>query len=165
MAFGGHLSRLLFFSLWVFSIIAIIMTIKMIVKSGKTIGIDIGIVALIFLIGSISLHLIMIYFYFGVYVPEYNQSFFLEKEFYKTNVPIILFSLIISTFYFIKAKKTKDFISSLGQSTTLFVISNTYFIILISLGFSYIIALFGLIFYVLIKNIIKRKRKNRSKLF
>ncbi len=165
IAFGGHLSRLFFFSLWLFSIIAIITGIKMVIKSGKSIGIDIGIVALIFLIGSIILHIFITYYYFGIYLPYYNkQPFFLEKEFYEVNIPIILFSLIISVVYFIKTRKIIDFISCLGQSTTLFVILNIYFIIMIFLGFSFTTTLGGLILYLLIKNLIikKYKKKNQS---
>lgn len=156
--FGGHFSRLFFFSLWIFSIMAIIMGLKMIVKSGKSIGIDIGIVALIFLIGAIIVHLFMIYFYFWIYLENYKQSFLFDVDFYKTIVPILLFSLIISILYWIKAKRMKrSLIACFGQSTTLFLIANTYFIVMLSLGISYLVALIGLIFYGIIKNIYNKK--------
>lgn len=162
LLFGGHLSRLFFFGLWIFSIMGIIMGLKMIVKSGKSIGIDIGIVTLIFLIGTIIAHIFIVYFYFWIYLSNLKGSFFFDIEFYKTIVPIILFSLTISILYFIKAKKLKkNLITSLGQSTTLFIISNIYFIVLLSLGISYLTALVGFIFYVIIKNVYNRKKRKK----
>ena len=159
--FGGHFSRLFFFSLWLFSIMGIIMGLKMIIKSGRSIGIDIGIVTLIFLIGTIIAHLFMIYFYFWIYLDNYNQSFLLDINFYKTIIPIMLFSLTLSILYFIKAKKIKkSLITCFGQSTTLFLICNTYFIVMLSLGFSWTITLIGYILYVSIKNIYNRKKSS-----
>jgi hypothetical protein len=162
IVFGGHLSRLFFFSLWLFSIMAIIMGLKMIIKSGKSIGIDIGIVTLIFLIGTTIIHLFMIYFYFWVYLENIKQSFLFKLDFYRTIIPILLFSLTLSMFYWIKAKKMKkDLVTCFGQSTTLFLIANSYFIIMLSLGVSYLTSLIGIILYVIFKNIYNRKKRKR----
>lgn len=150
----GFWSKLIFGSLWLFSILLVIVTIQQIIKNGESVGIDIALVGLIFLVGSILLHIFLTYFYW----VSYEKPFFLDF----LGVKILILSLALSIFYYFKEAQ-KEY--KLVHSIMMFIILNIMFGALTFFGVPFTILLLFVFIAFLIDKFKKKKKQFRNEKF